>query len=130
MRLAEPHAVHALDEGAHTLDRPQLGTKSVARWTLQKGLTHLLQLRLFQLCGSTSRWYGAQCINTALIEQRLPRVHRLACHANSQSHFGAALAFLQHSPSTQSLLCCLAQSLLNHLCILQEQACRYNAYDA
>lgn len=127
MGLAEAHAVHALNENAHALDRPQLGPKSMGCRALQEGGAYLRQLCLLQLCGPTPLRYGPQCVDATFIEQCLPCVHRLACHAYGKSHFGTALAFLQHSPCSQSLLRSLAQSLLHHVCILQEQPCRYNA---
>ena len=51
MGLAEPHSVHALNEHAHALDRPQLGAKAMCRWALQDRRAHLLELCLFQLRG-------------------------------------------------------------------------------
>ena len=127
MRLAEPHAVHALNEHSHTLDRPEFRAESMRCRALQERRPHLRQLRRFQLCRPAPIRHGTQRVNAALIEQCLPCVHRLACHANGQRNLGTTFAFLQHSTCTQSLLCCLAQSLLHHLRILQEQTCRYNA---
>ena len=119
MALAEAHAVYALDERTHALERPQLGAKPMLGWTLQEGRTQAAQLRWVQLRRPTALGHCAQSINAALIKQCLPRVHGLACYANGQRHLGAALALLQHSPSAKPLLRCLAQSLLHHVHILQ-----------
>jgi hypothetical protein len=86
----------------------------------QDGRTHRCQLALVKLGRSASPGHCAKRIDSTFIEQRLPCVHGLACHAHCQRNLGAALALLQHSPGTQPLLCRFAQSLLHHANILQK----------
>ena len=120
MGLAETHAVQAFDDGANTLEGPQLGSKAMFGRAPQNGCSYGSQLCLIELGGSAPSRYRAQSIDAAFIEQRLPRVHGLARDAHCKRHLRAALAFLQHPPGTQPLSCRFAQSLLHHANILQQ----------
>ena len=51
------HAVHALKERAHALDRPQFSAKSMGCWALQEGGAYLRQLHPLQLCWSAALRY-------------------------------------------------------------------------
>ena len=130
MWLAEAHAVQSFDDDAHPLEGPQLGPKAMLRRALQDGGAHGRQLPLIELGRSAPPGHGTQSVDAAFIEQRLPRVHGLASHADRQRDLGAALAFLQHSSGTHPLLCCLAQSLLHHAHILQQCSWSYDSHAA
>lgn len=108
LRLAKANAVHAFDDCAHTLERPQFSAKSVFSGTLQEGRTNSCQLLLIELGRAPSLGHLSQGIDSAFIEQSLPRVHRLPSHAHSQRHLGAALARQQQPTRLQSFLCCFA----------------------
>jgi hypothetical protein len=122
VRLAKTHAVHAFDDRAHALDRPQLGAKPMFNRALQQRCAHAGQLCLVKARWSARLGHGAQGVDAAFIKQRLPRVHGLARYAHGQRHLGAAFALLQHPSGPQPLLGRLAQSLLHHVHHLQEQA--------
>ena len=119
MRRTEPHAVESLNDSAHPLECPQLGSKPMFCRTLQDDRSYRGQLPLIQLGRSASLGHCTQRINSAFIKQRLPCVYSLARHAHRQRNLGATLALLQHPPSSQPLLRRLAQPLLYHPNILQ-----------
>jgi len=117
--VAVPHAVHALDDRAHTLESPQVGAKAVLDWALQDSRPHLRQLCVIEMRRPTSLGHCAQGVNAPFIEQPLPRVHGLPGHPNHNRSFCRRLSRQQHSPSSQPLLCSFAQPFLHHDRILQ-----------
>lgn len=119
LRLAKAHAVQALDDGTHALERPQLRTKAMLGGALQQRRPHAGQLRRIQLGWPPTLGYGTQRIEATLIKQRLPCVHGLSRHAHCFGYFRRALACAQHSPGVYSFLGRFTQSLSHHVLILQ-----------
>src|SRR5690606_34591128 len=60
VRLAKTHAVHAFDDRAHALDRPQLGAKPIFGLTLQERCAHAGQLCLVKARWSARLGHSAQ----------------------------------------------------------------------
>ena len=114
LRLAEFDAVQPLDNHTDALERPQLGTKSVFGWLLQDGAAQVFKLGLIESGRATPRWHRAQRVNSTFIEQCLPRVHGLPRDTHVECNFGWCLAFLQKSPSPNTLLRCLVHPFLDH----------------
>jgi hypothetical protein len=122
--------VHALDDGAHALERPQISGKSVLGGALQDGRPHAGQLRRTKLGLSPLLRHGPQRINAALIEQCLPCVHDLPRNSHGLGRFCSPLARQQDSPSSQAPLCRFAQSLLHYAHALQYRAWKHNVREA
>lgn len=108
-----------VDDSAHTLERPQLGAKSLACRTLQHGGTNSRQLLLIKLGQASPLGHISQGIDAAFIKKPLSCVHGLPRHTHSRGHLGAAPVCQQHPTRLQSLLRRLAQSFLHHANILQ-----------
>lgn len=77
LRLPELDPVQALDENAHTLERPQLGAEAVLRRAPQQRTSQCLQLLVVQTRRATSRGHRSQCIDATFIEHRLSHVRGL-----------------------------------------------------
>ena len=92
MGLAKTHAMHSLDDCANTLERPQLGPKSVLGGTSQKSSTHAGQLLRIELGWAASLRHRAQCINAAFIEKTLPGVYGLPSRTYGKRNFGTSFA--------------------------------------
>jgi hypothetical protein len=128
--LAETHAVHAFDDGAHALECPQLGAKPMLSRALQKSAA-----RTAASCCSSS-WAGRPRSGTARSasmppssSSAFPRVHGLAGYAHGQCHVGAAFAREQHPTRLQSLLCCFAQPFWVMTTFSNITTWRYNVSD-
>jgi hypothetical protein len=118
--------MHAFNDGAHALEGPQFGAKTMFRWVLQDASAHGRKLLRIKLGWATPFRHLSQGIDAAFIEQFLPRVHGLARHAHRKRHFGAALVRAKHSSSIDPLFCRLAHDRFRHVRILQYRYWRHS----
>jgi hypothetical protein len=119
VHLAEAHAVQALDEGAHALERPQLGAEVVGQGALEQGAAQRGELPGIELCRS-ARGHRAQCVDAAFIEPGLPCVCGLARHAHRLGSFRRALARQHQASRAHPLACCFVH--LGHAPILRSKS--------
>jgi hypothetical protein len=124
VHFAEGDAIQALDQRAHALERPQFGSEAMGERSLQQCRAQAFELAGIQLCGSAGG-HGAQRIDAAFIESRLPRVRRLPRNAHCLCRFGRCPARQHHSPSAHSLACGFVHS--RHELILRSNRCSKNA---
>jgi hypothetical protein len=96
--------VQALDEGAHPLERPQLGAEAVCQRPLQQRGAQTLTLPRVQLPWAADG-HASQRIDAAFIEPGLRGVCRLSSDTNRMCRLRRRLA-RQHQPPGANPLAC------------------------
>ena len=105
LRLAKANAGKSVNDDADAFECPKLGAKAVFGRALQEGCTDLCQLRVGKSCRTSRIGDGTQCIDAALVQQRLPGVQGLPRHADSFGNVCETLACQQHASGAHAPLC-------------------------